>query len=1059
MSDDKVLWTRNIVNNAHAIGGGGTPWGIVTWVRQDRDYGGRSYIEMIGTTSGKVLWRKDFPPRTNLYLRGTKCWTAALDGSKVGLLSIGAKGTEEVWSRSVPGGGRVVFEEDRVLVVKDGGSVTVMDRESGKDAIPPLRKLTNFRPGPVVYTGRGRGKVYRQEVVRAFDRRSGKPLWEWFTGPGIAPESTRGQVLAQGGSPIFHYWSRYYRHPSPSTVKSLTSLDTRDGWLLGRIAVPGRDLDSSRLRQFQPNVTEHGGLLVLRTEGGVCVMGAAGVRPPGVIPGQLGEIAAGSRGLSAERRLATLRESLVRYTPPAIGAERCERPPHLDGQFDDWEGAYWTPLARAEDWVPDPGGAMPAAARKWGGAPDCSARFALRHDGETLYAAVEVRDDDFCPPVGVSSITPGDCVELGLSLRAERSDCLGVDHGRYRPDMKIRLALVGGEAVAHRVWYGSGSEAAISVRPGVVRYEAAVPFTGGRLRREGADAMGFSLRVVDADGGQPKGSMRWSGGLRGIGSSARFGTVVLAPFSKREMQEGRRLVDLLPDSALAWDLLYRMAGTHLAGGRADRAHAEFVRFRGKHRDSHLGSRCEVWLNHMGMLAGIKERRALSLPAEEKREAGLRLYARVRMPADRRPRSVALKMNYQAPVRHGLWRGVYWGRRRELLAGDVIYAGPIPNGTDVELSVPAELLGLANKTLLRVQFAQYDGTAWWGDFGVADASGKRTVMIPAAAACKVRGANWKAGKAPDGKPGHWAADLGLGWSTHLFTPGTGRRGGGALPSAALAGKNLELERAGGKLPKDKCIEAANLIPDNRLVVDLLRAVQDGKAVAAFIRKHPRSAQVLSLLEMLARSRSSESRAIPAKLIAEGVLERETSRAYLGRRAGGVRDWQLVGPFTNEADVALRRVYPPEKNASLAAKYTSPEGEIAWRKGSAAADGHLEMSALLEGGDFQAGYAMCWVKAAQRRRAWLYLSTGNVVSLWVGKERVLENVDGGGGRSSRRRTRRALDPVPVTLTPGWNRVLVKCCGRWGAWGYKLYFGDAAGEPLKDLTFSVEEPAAVD
>ncbi len=426
-----------------------------------------------------------------------------------------------------------------------------------------------------------------------------------------------------------------------------------------------------------------------------------------------------------------------------------------------------------------------------------------------------------------------------------------------------------------------------------------------------------------------------------------------------------------------------------------------------------------------------------------------------MPEGRRPRNLGFKVQIKGrrwSTSH--WRGVYWGQRRELLAGDLLYAGPLPGGNELELSVPAELLELANRTVMSVQFLQHDGAAWWGDFGLVDAAGKRRVWIPAAAECKERRTNWARGKAPDGSAAHLPAYLGLGWSAHHFTrPRRGRKGG-VVADADLANANLKLETAGGKLPREECLAAARLMPRNRLAGDLLAAVGDKAEIARFVRKHPRSPVVAGLLWWLAYH--GRDAALAGKLIAEAGVPREVGRAHYERLAAGIPAWQVVGPFSNEADVALRRTYPPEKQPSLKARYRIGEEQVGWRAVKVDRGGYVNIGQALKGSDYQAAYAMCWVHSAKRRRAWVYLSTGNVISMWNGDERVMENADAGGGSRRRRgRYRRTLAPVPITLRPGPNRLLVKNCTRWGYWGFKMYLGRADGAPLTGLKFSTDEP----
>jgi hypothetical protein len=282
----------------------------------------------------------------------------------------------------------------------------------------------------------------------------------------------------------------------------------------------------------------------------------------------------------------------------------------------------------------------------------------------------------------------------------------------------------------------------------------------------------------------------------------------------------------------------------------------------------------------------------------------------------------------------------------------------------------------------------------------------------------------------------------------------------LKLAGLANANLKLENAGGRLPREKCLEAARTMPHNRLAGSLLTAVGDPKEVAAFIRKHPGGPAVPSLLAWL--SDRAKQGATAEKLIAEGVVPRAVSRAFYAGRVVPVKSWQVVGPFSNEADVALRRAYPPEKSPALSSTYVIDEQEVGWKVVGLERDNYVNLGKALEAADFKAGYAMCWVRSAKRRRAWLFVETPNVVSAWIDEERVLENVSGGGGghwrwRRSRRGSAHRLDPVPVTLRPGWNRITLKVAGRWGYLGFKLYLGGADGAPLKGLEYSTGAPKA--
>jgi len=868
-------------------------------------------------------------------------------------------------------------------------------------------------------------------------------------GHGNPPRSTADQVLVPAGAGGYGY---YWTHVCRAYLGSLYSLDLATGAIQGRLAIPGRnlwDVDNGRGHLY---LAERDRLLLLRSELGPVVLGASALRPASALRERLARLPPAERSPAQEREMDQLRESANRHHRPFLGCEKVSRAPFLDGEFDDWQGAAWTELSRAADFVPADGGSLAPGQKRWGGPGDSSARFAVRHDGGSLYLAVEVRDDDFSPPAGTGFLTPGDSVEVGLSLGGVRADALAVDVDSWHPDIKVLLALVDGKPTATPVWFGSGSEVAISVRPGTLRYEAAIPFRHGRIWPANPAQIGFALRVNDVDGGKPKGALSWAGGLGAVNSAAEFGSLNLAPLSAPEFAERRRAADLLPDAALAWELLFGLIETRLAIGQPAAAAEEVKGFLERHPQSHHASKCLAWYEHLLGLAGEAEAAAkagalagqLKVPALEREEAALRVFAKVKLPPGRRPRCLGLSFN----IRGLRWqerytRGVYWGEPRGLIDGGLIYAGELPAGESLDLSVPAELLELVNKTVESASFHQLDGQAWWGEAGLVDASGAAKTWVEAGAQCAERGSNWQSGKAPDGSSAHFPADFGLEWSSHSIWP---------VKALALANANAKLESEGGKLDKAKCLEAAVLMPESRLALELLNAVGDANEVAGFVRRFPAGPLVPDLLRWLA-DRAGKP-ALAEELIAEGRLAREFCRSYYAGLPG-IAAWQVVGPFSNEADVALRRDCGPESRPELAATYRDGEQELRWKEAKADR-GQVDFAKVFSGGNFQAAYAAVWVRAAEARRAWVFIDSPNAISLWNGSERILENAVAAPTEARSRRTG-GLEAVPITLAPGWNRLLVKDCGRWGYWGFKLRLGAADGAPLKDIEYGTTEPPA--
>jgi len=1017
--EGRLLWTHRIVPNAKRISATATPHGVLTFVRRDSGYGGNSYLQMLDPAKGKVKWQYNFPKNTYAHFTAKRVWGRSLKTDRLSMVEIGAKGAREVWKRNVKGGGAFHMDGDRILV-RGGAGVTVLEAATGKDVLPAIKlsKTEAFARGGDVYVFSRRG------TIDALDRQTGRPLWRQSLRDTYRFYVAAGQVFVRGERDLGSYagyWSRYYQVRGPGLVHRMHSFDLKSGRPLGSFMIPSRGVDQAEWRNRGNNVMSVGGYLVLRTEGGAAVMGPAGMRPVPGLRGRLAELGARPGTADDERRKTMLRETLMRQAPPSVGAERCDSAPLLDGEFDDWRGATWTRLSSGADWCREEGGAAGFAERAWGGAKDCSVRFALRHDGSNLYLAAEVTDDDFSPPAGWPDLAEGDCVEVGIALTGNRADCLATGGRGSRRDLKVRFALVGGRAYAQRIYSGDPCRLAISSRPGRVRYEAMIPFSTGRQRPRLSDTFNISLRFVDADRGQLRGSMRWAGGLRGHCSTARFGSVVLAPYSNGDIADCLKVAGLLQDSHLGYSFLEKVVKSRLAHGDIAAARRDFAAFLRRSPGSYHASRCLAWCAHLDALHAGRPVAAdpsrlfpeLKIPELERREAAKRLYLKVRVPKGQSPDGVGLGLYIASKVgKRPAYRQVYWGTRAELMAAGKVWAGPLPKGEEFELSVPCEVVGLVNKVLTGVRFSQWGGAAGWGEFGLVDAGGKRQVLKTSA------------------KP---------------------------VASARLRSANYSLEQAGGRLSREACRKAVELVPDSQLVMDLLWHVQDPKFIADFVRRHPNGRHVPELLERLARWGGETLGGVPGKLIAERAVPRWVARQFNLRRAGSVSSWQVVGPFTNEADVALRRPYDPEKRPTLKATYKSGGRELSWKKASIGKQGYLELGTQLKASSFQCGYAMCWVKSEKAMRGWLFVSSHNVISAWLNEEQVLENAVPG-HRRLRRRGPRQITPVPLSLKPGWNRLLVKCAARLEEMGFRLHIGTADASPLKGLKYSASEPESV-
>lgn len=1059
--DGRMLWSHTIVNNAYGHHLAGTATGILLTICQDKDYGGRSYLELLDLRTGKATWKFDLPKNTSSMLRKDQAdlvWTRSLDNSRVSLVRIAPGGATEVWARETGPGRDVMLDSDRVFLPK-ADKVVALDSMTGKDVFrsPLTPKDFALVPGPKVVTFQSPSPNHGWFAIHALDRARGTHVWQAPAPGGNPPKSTPDQVLcptaAQGGGSGY-YWN-YIRL---GRLGDLASLDLPDGRMIGRTSIPGHNLWNSDFDIGHLAIEQRDNLVLLRSELGPVVLGSASLRPPGPVHDLAARLTA-SWSPANVRLIETMREDLMRHHPPSLGCDKVDRPPALDGEFDDWANARWVPLGSQLDWAPAIGGAMRPAQKRWGGPGDCAARFAVRHDGRTLYVAAEVIDDEFCPPPAEGIEAPGDSVEVGLSLGQTRDDAIQVDHDRRYPDIKVVLALVGNRPTATPVWYGQGAELAVSVRSGrepaearTIRYEAAIPMVTARTRPQQANQIGFSLQINDSDRHQPKGMLRWAGGLGSVNANAQFGRLMLAPLSPGEIAQRRPVADLLCDAAVAWDQMRQIIESELSAGDAAAAAEEVKGFLKRHPGSYHASRALAWYEQALRLAGDASAAAkstdlahqLKVPELEQAEARARLFAQVKMDKGRHPQAVGMRFRFKGAARNQHHeRGVYWGEDLGAFNSGMLYLGPMPGGDNIELTVSAELPELINKPVEKVMFMNLGGMAWWGDMGLIDGNGKRTVWLPAGARFdgkKDGAANWASRAARDGSAAHGPERLETQWTEHSAT---------AFQADGLADANSDLELSGGQLPKAQCLTAAWLIPDNRLVLDLLAAADDAEEAARFARQFPASPLVPDVLLWIAARAGNAP--LADQVVAEGKIPRQSCRDFYARLLPGIAAWQLIGPFSNEADVAQRRSYEPEQRVDLESPCHAGETDLRWKPAQAEEDGFININRAIESDEYQAAYAVAWVRAPDSVRGWLFTETPNVLSAWVESQRVIENAIG--EVASRRGGK--VEPVPVTLKSGWNRILLKVCNRYGYWGFRARLGNADGSKLTGLEYSIQQP----
>ena len=166
---------------------------------------------------------------------------------------------------------------------------------------------------------------------------------------------------------------------------------------------------------------------------------------------------------------------------------------------------------------------------------------------------------------------------------------------------------------------------------------------------------------------------------------------------------------------------------------------------------------------------------------------------------------------------------------------------------------------------------------------------------------------------------------------------------------------------------------------------------------------------------------------------------------------VRNFSIIGPFSNERWQGHNRAYPPEHARDLNATYDGIAGPVRWQQVTVP-DGqaYLDFTQIFKPKDWTVAYALCCVHSRTRRNAQIRLGTNDAMKLWFNGRLVAEWQHPNG--------RWAVvddEVVPVTLPAGWSTILVKVPQTTGNWGMYLRISRPDGAPLKGINISAKPP----
>jgi hypothetical protein len=148
---------------------------------------------------------------------------------------------------------------------------------------------------------------------------------------------------------------------------------------------------------------------------------------------------------------------------------------------------------------------------------------------------------------------------------------------------------------------------------------------------------------------------------------------------------------------------------------------------------------------------------------------------------------------------------------------------------------------------------------------------------------------------------------------------------------------------------------------------------------------------------------------------------------------VREWNLLGPFEAPDMSYLQAVFPPEQELDLSKTYPGKgDRRIGWSPTTAPESGWVRLEDLITPKEQVVAYGLAYVHAEEARETQLLIGSDDGVRIWLNGRLVHTNPAYRGAYPDQ-------DRIRVSLSRGWNSLLIKVLPGAGGWGYYVRFAD--------------------
>ncbi|MGQ9705712.1 MAG: DUF3857 domain-containing protein [bacterium] len=176
-----------------------------------------------------------------------------------------------------------------------------------------------------------------------------------------------------------------------------------------------------------------------------------------------------------------------------------------------------------------------------------------------------------------------------------------------------------------------------------------------------------------------------------------------------------------------------------------------------------------------------------------------------------------------------------------------------------------------------------------------------------------------------------------------------------------------------------------------------------------------------------------------------MGRPTEASDIITTLGFIKKWWFIGPFDNEGKVGFVKVYPPETEINLDAKYEGKKFSVNWRlMPYESPNGEIYLKRMLYPSQNSTAYLLVSVYSPTTRTVALKVGSSGAVKAFLNGKKILEN-------NVYRIFAYDQEITPCVLKAGYNLLLIKSCSLEDDWICSARFTELDGSPITDIKTS--------